>query len=57
MPVFEEGDIFRTTILLKEIATKKVGPIDTTEKTTEKNVNTTEKTTEKKKKLQRILQT
>ena len=35
MPVFEEGDIFRTTIPLKEIATKKVGPIDTTEKTTD----------------------
>ena len=40
-PVFEEGDIFRTTIPLKEIATKKVGPMDTTGKTTEK---TTEKT-------------
>ena len=38
--MFEDGDIFRTTIPLKEIATKKVGPVGTTEKT----ANTTEKT-------------
>ena len=35
-PVFEEDDIFRTTIPLKEIAPKKVGAMDTTGKTTEK---------------------